>query len=156
MVTNPGIQIARRVRLREVQRLMLDGRQTAEIFDELGELHSVTYETIKNDVSDINKSQRDSIDEATELKGNADYMARTFELRLKAKEDGDLKLVHILNQELARMFGVNLKIDDKNFRLTLDRAIEHMDKVIQAVFSVVHDSDTQDRVIEAIDAIAEE
>ena len=156
MVRNPGIQVARRVRLREVQRLMLDGRKTKEIFDELGELHSVKYETICNDVSDINKAQESDFTDATELKGNADYVARTFELRIEAKRTGDLKLVHILNQELARLFGVNLKIDDKNYKITLDSAINHMDKVIGAVFTVIKEQDLRDLIIEAIDAIAEE
>ena len=139
-----------------VKALILDGKRTGEIYKIIKEEHNVAYATVRKDVMEIRKAHLDDIDKATELEGTAVYFARTMDLRTEAKLDRDLKLVHTLNQELARLFGVNLKIDDKNFRLTLDSAIDHMDKVIKAVFSVITESALQDRIIEAIDSIAEE
>jgi len=155
MATNPATQAKKRKRLREVERMVLDERDTVEIFDSLGKLHKVTYNTIRKDVVEVRKAHRDAVDKATELEGTASHRARTIQLRLDAIESGDLKLVHTLNQELARMDGVDLKINERTININLKAAITHMEVVLQAVFTVIPDQAKQDLIIAALDEITE-
>ena len=131
---------------------MIDGCQTGEIFDRLGEKHRVAYATIRKDVVEIGKAHRADIDRATELEGRCRYLASVRSLRIKALDAGNLKLVHTLNQEIARIFGVNLKVDDKSLNLSVEKAKEGREKAMMAVFSVVTDSSTQEEIIKALEA----
>lgn len=158
-----------RQRRRAVETEYLAGYGPAEIHDRLFKSYPVMPQTIRKDIVEVRKAWTADIDAVDEFEGRHRYLASLRELRKKAMigwdEEGkfgsitkgvDYVLCHKLDQEIARLSGVNLKVDDKNINLNLKAAVAHMEDILQAVFSVVHDSEMQDRVIEAIDAIAAE
>jgi hypothetical protein len=170
-MTKRGKEVSKRKRLRVIEALILDGRKAKEIHEILQEGKTpVSYGTVRNDISEVYKAHKAEIDEATELKGRQDYLARCQLLRRKAFagfretdqqgntriRDRNLGIVAEMDRRIAQLSGVSLKGDERSIHLNITAARNEMDRVMLAVFSVVTDSDTQDLIIQAIEALAEE
>ena len=168
-MTNPAKAQKKRQRLRLIEGFLLDGYGAQEITDMLPKGHKSAYGTIRNNIVEVRESWAADVDARDELEGRHRYLSSLRQVRKRAlegwEEEGkfgtvikgvDLGLVHSVDKEIARFSGVNLKIDDRNINLNLNAAIAHMEDILKAVFSVVPESDRQDAIIEAIDAIAAE
>lgn len=156
MPTNVAKQKKTRQRRRKVERLYLDGYGAKEIHDKITGPHKATYPTIREDITIIRKAWVADLDAADEFEGRHRYLAATRELRRKAEGVKKYDLVHTLDKEIARLSGVNLKVDDRTWKITLDAAMSRIDEIMGAVFSVVEDRDLQDRIIEALEVFADE
>jgi len=168
-VTNPAKAKKKRQRLRLIEGFLLDGYGAQEITDMLPKGHGAAYGTIRNNIVEVRESWAADVDARDELEGRHRYLSALRQVRKRAlegwEEEGkfgivvkgvDLGLVHTVDKEVARFSGVNLKIDDRTINLNLKAAVAHMEDILKAIFSVIQDPDQQDRVIEAIDAIADE
>ena len=152
---NPAEEASRRVRLREIEQLMLNGYKAQEIFDILGNARGVTYGTIRNDISAIYAARREEIAEVTELEGRGGYLARLQAVRRSAVAEKDLRLVHQLDKEIARLSGV--EVDPKHrMQVSVDGAKAFMQKVMERIFLVVTDQDQQDRIQAILEDAASE
>ena len=170
MVTNPAEQARRRKRLRVVEELLLNGYGPSEIHDLIGEQYSVAPGTIRNDIVAVNKAHRADITSATELEGREKYLASIRVIRRKAlsgwnetdaqgvvKVRGrDFKLAHQLDQEIARISGVNLKVDDRTIKINMEKARGYLDLIFQIVFKHVEDEDTRKLILDEVDLIEDE
>ena len=152
---NTAVAKSTRKRRRLIEKLYLDGYGPLEIADRLPKQHRVQYGTVRKDIVEIRKAWVADIDAMDEFEGRHRYLARTRDLRRKADRMEKLELAHTLDKEIARLSGVNLKADDLTWQITLTAAVARIDDVMTAVFSVVTDHDTQEQIIDAIEAIAD-
>jgi hypothetical protein len=154
-----------RQRQRRVEQLYLDGFTAMEIHDIMSEeadkvgRHMVVPGTIRNDIAEVRKRWTENLEALDKLEGKKRYLSATESLRRLALNEGSakgLKIVHTADQEIARLSGVNLKIDENNVNLTtIDGAREYVDKVMGVVWSVVTDTDLRNQIVAGISELAD-
>jgi hypothetical protein len=120
----------------------------------------VIYGTIKNDIVAVRKRWKADLAELDKLEGEERYLSATADLRRLALDEGSakgLKIAMTANQEIARLSGVDLKIDDNTVRvIDVEQAKEYIDKILNVVWDEVTDTDAQLRIQAGIDALAAE
>jgi len=150
-----GCSVRTQKRLRLVEELYLAGNGPTEIHAKVFDQYPVTYQTIRNDITKVRKAWGADLDAQNRLEGRHRYLASLRQLRRKALIGGpkgpDFRLVHQLDQEVARLSGVNLKVDDKTIKLDIEAARGFMEKVMAVVFEVVTDSDQREDLLDRLD-----
>lgn len=151
---DPAYQARRWARLRKVESLLFNGFKAHEIFGFIGEAEGVTYGTIRNDISAIYKARKAELAELNKLEGAGGYLSRLQAVRRAAMADKDLRLVHKLDMEIARLCGV--AVDPKHqVSVSVDEARGFMQRVMERIFTVVTDKETQDRIVAVLENDAE-
>ena len=102
------------------------------------------------------------MDAQNELEGSHRYLASLRQLRRKAitgwDENGktkgkDLRLVHQLDQEIARLAGVRLKADEHTIHVDVQAARQFMEAVMAAVFEVVKSPQMREDILARVQAL---
>mgnify|MGYP000216674871 CR=1 FL=1 len=160
MTNNPGKQIARRVRLKEIETAMLAGVRTGDICSDLAPKYDVSRATIRRDIKAVSKAHQGEIFAYTELESRGRYYAACVDLRRQAV-DGipcldqygniritgrDLKLAHQLDQEIARLRGMDS--DGRAVMIAQDKFRAALDQVMTVVFTIVTDPEDRDKLLE--------
>ena len=155
---------AKRQRQRRVEQLYLDQFTALEIHDKMSEeaekagRNMVTPETIRNDIVAIRKRWGENLRSLDKLEGKERYLSATADLRRLALDEGSakgLKIAMTANQEIARLSGVDLKIDDNTVRVVdVEQAKEFIDKILGVVWNEVTDTDARERIQAGIDELA--
>ena len=150
------------VRLRAIEELYLAGYGPHEIYNLLKAQYPVTYGTYRNSIVTIRKAWGADIDAQNKLEGGHRYLASLRQLRRKAlvgyKEEDkikgrDLRLVHQLDQEIARLAGVRLKADEHTIHVDVQAARQFMEAVMAAVFEVVKSPQMREDILARVQAL---
>ncbi len=151
-----------RVRLRIIEELYIDGYGALEIHDKLVEGYPDTHGkvqpgTVRKDIVAIRKAWSADLDAADQITGRLRYLSSTRLVRRKALDDGSaqaLKLVHSVDQELARLCGVVLKVDNRTLHIDVKKAESFMDEVMGIVFDRVTDTTTRELIVADLEGLA--
>jgi len=160
----------RRQRLREVEELYLNFYCAKEIHDILGEKWDVTHGTIKNDIVTIRKWHKAAVEEKDVDSGRQGYVARLKSIRRRAAtgfkeptgikgdvriKGRDMRLVHDIDKEIARMEGVELKSDSRTIHVDLEKARNFIKEIMEIVMRRVIDREIQIAIIDDIEKLAD-
>ena len=150
-------------RLRIIEEMYLGGHSPKEIHSAIGDKYDVSLGTIRNNIVTIRKSWTADKDSMDTQEGSQRYIASLRQLRRKAlqpwemgkKQGRDLRLVHQLDQEIARMSGVKLKADEKTIHLEVESAKKYIDEIMRVVFQHVLVPATRQAIIDDLEKINE-
>ena len=168
MTTNPGKQVARRVRLKAVESAMIAGTRTGDICAELAPQFKVSRDTIRRDIKAVSKAHQKEIFALTELESTGRYLAACIDLRRQAVEGvtvldqygniritgRDLKLAHQLDQEIARLRGMS--VDGSVNMLVLQKYRTALEEIMVVVFSIVRDQETKNELMAGFERLDEQ
>ena len=140
-----------------IEGLMLRGLRTSRIHDLLCEdypdLGEVTYGTLRNDIVEINKAHRGRMEDATELKGRDQFLARSLLARDMAIDKGDVGTLHKINKDIAGLSGVTLSINDRKLTLNLEQARGYLESIFKVVFTYVTEEKTRKLIMQDVEMI---
>ena len=172
MPTNPATEMKRIKRLLAIEKLYLSNFGPLKIHQMLCQgkdaPFDVAYGTIRQDIVDIKKAHADDYSEMNKLEGHQKLLAQKSDLRDKAvdgwdeegkfglvKKGVELALAAKLDEDIAKMTGVEIVKAGVNLNLTIEAAQDYMGNVMAAIYSVVTDTEMREQIVEAITALAE-
>ena len=168
-MTDRTTQQRKRLRMREVEELYLNGYCAKEIHDLIGAKHDVTYGTIRNDIVAVRKMWGDDLTHQDVTEGKRRFLASLRSVRRKALtgfrentirgdvriKGRDYRLAYEIDKEIARVSGVTLASDTRTLNVSIEQARAYMDEVMRVVFKHVTDPELQEAIIRDIEALSD-
>jgi hypothetical protein len=155
--------LERQRRLQAVEEMLYGGYRPQQIHILLKERFPVTRGTIRNDIVEIRKNQKEVTTEAS-VEVKDEFIGRLHAIRRAAMKgwrdpDGrvkgrDFRLAHDIDKTIASVLGLKLASDNPRITITMEAAQSYIEHVMDIIAQNVRDPDDRARVLAAIESEA--